>query len=169
MRKFLLGLVLASILAIGSAATAVASTPTNHHDTVVGIETGQPTAGLSPFAGYAFGQLPGPWAAGVAHGNLPTTQGAYGTITGGTFTLTSSRTVTGVFNFNAQGIQLLGTSSDEDSGLCTETYLISDTLQLVSPAGIGSFVAVLRHYGFLVAGHCQVFFATVSGTVDLIF
>jgi hypothetical protein len=135
----------------------------------VGIETGQPTFGVSPFAGYAFGQLPGPWTAAVAHGTLPTTQGAYGTITEGTFTLTSSRTVTGVFNLNEKGIQLLGTSSDEDSGFCTETYLISDTLKLLSPWGSGTFVAVLKHYGFLIAGHCQVFFATVSGTVDLSF
>jgi hypothetical protein len=169
MRKFLLSLALASTFTIGLAATAVAST--TYHDTVVGIETGQPTAGLSPFAGYAFGQLPGPWFAGVVHGNLPTTQGAYGEIyRGGYFTLTSgTRQIAGTFDPNPQGIQLIATSSDEDSGFCTQTYLISDTLKLVSPAGIGSFVAILRHYGFMVGGQCAVFGATVSGTVDLIF
>jgi hypothetical protein len=167
MRKFLLSLALASTFTIGLAATAVAST--TYHDTVVGIETGQPTAGLSPFAGYAFGQLPGPWAAGVVHGTLPTNPGDYGAIITGNFTLRSSQTVTGTFNPNLHGIQMLAASSDEDSGFCTQTYLISDTLQLTSPNGSGSFVAILRHYGFLVGGQCAVFAATVSGTVDLTF
>jgi hypothetical protein len=170
MRKLLLSLVLASTFAIGSAATAVASTPpTNHYDTVVGIETGAPTIGGSPFAGYAFGQLPGQWAALVAHGALPTDQNGFGAILGGTFTLRSQPTVTGIFNANLQGIQMLASSSDEDSGFCTQTYLISDGLLLTTPAGTGSFNATLVHYGFLVAGKCQVFFATVSGTVVLTF
>jgi hypothetical protein len=171
MRKFLLSLMLSMALAIGSAATVAASTARPYYDTVVGVETGQPTANTSPFAGYAFGQLPGPWTASVAHGNLPTTPGQTGAILTGGFALTTSSqgVVAGTFDYNPTGITMLGSSSDEDSGFCTQTYRIADTLTLVTKQGSGYFSATLTHYGFLVAGQCNVFFATVSGTIVLTF
>lgn len=161
MRKLLLSLMLAMALAIGSAATAVASPPKSYHDTVVGIETAKPLGDTSTFAGYAFGELPGFWTASVVHTGVP------GPITGGSFALKNSRFgVVGVFNTGT--ITMLGSSAD--GGFCTQTYRVSDTLSLVAPrTGSGSFGAILTHYGFLVAGQCIPFFATVYGSVTLTF
>src|SRR5450759_795762 len=96
MRKLLLSLMLAMTLAIGSAATALAST--TYKDTVVGVETAVPTGSTSTFAGYASGQLPGLWTASVVHGSLPTSQSGPGAITSGTFALFSSTVVSGIFD-----------------------------------------------------------------------
>lgn len=157
MRKLLLSVMLAMALAIGSAASAVAST--KYSDTVVGIETAVPT-GASPFAGTASGQLPGVWSASVVHGPLPTTQGGTGAISGGTFALVSSTVVSGTFKTGT--ITLI-------SGSCTQTFHVQDNLLLLSPSGTGHFDAYLTHYGFMFAGHCTIFFATIHGSVTLKF
>jgi hypothetical protein len=78
--------------------------------------------------------------------------------------------VTGVFDQKSDAITMLASSSDEDSGFCTQTYQITDTLKYVKTlTGTGSFSAILTHYGVLVADQCTAFFATVSGTVVLTF
>ena len=167
MHKLLLSVMLALALAVGSAATAAAS-PNSYHDTVVGIETAPPLGDTSTFAGFAFGQLPGLWTASVNHGPLPTSPGGSAAINSGSFVLKNSRSgVVGVFIQNSTAITMLGSSPD--GGFCTQTYRVADTLSLIAPTGSGSFDAILTHYGFMVAGHCQVFFATVNGTVSLSF
>jgi hypothetical protein len=167
MRKLLLSVMLAMALAIGSAATAVASPPKSYQDTVVGIETAKPLGPTSTFAGYAFGELPGFWTASVDHGSLPTSPGEVGAITGGSFALKNRRFgVVGVFGTGT--ITMLRSSAG--GGFCTQTYQVSDTLSLVAPTtGVGSFGAILTHYGSLVAGQCIPFFATVYGSVTLTF
>src|SRR3989442_10753838 len=163
MYKLLLSVMRALALAVGSAATAAAS-PNSYPDTVVGIETALPQGNTSTFAGFAFGQLPGPWTASVSYTSVP------GAIIGGSFALKTSRfgVVKGSFDSNGGTITVFGPSSG--SGVCTQTYEGVDTLSLSGPTtGSGSFHAILTHYGFVVDGHCQVFFATVSGTVILSF
>ena len=161
MRKLLLSLMLAMTLAIGSAAIALASTPT-YKDTVVGIETAVPTGPTSTFAGYASGQLPGLWTASVVHGSLPISQGGPGAITGGTFALLSSTVVLGSFDSNSTAITLT-------SGTCTQTFHVVDNLKLLSPKGTGRFDAYLTHYGYMFNGNCTIFFATIHGSVRLTF
>jgi hypothetical protein len=160
MRKLLLSLMLAMTLAIGSAATALAST--TYKDTVVGVETAVPTGSTSTFAGYASGQLPGLWTASVVHGSLPTSQSGPGAITSGTFALFSSTVVSGIFDNSQTAITLT-------SGTCTQTFHVVDNLRLLSPTGTGHFDAYLTHYGYMFNGNCTIFFATIHGSVRLKF
>jgi len=163
MHKLLLSVMLALALAVGSAATAAAS-PNSYPDTVVGIETALPQGNTSTFAGFAFGQLPGPWTASVSYTSVP------GAIIGGSFALKTSRfgVVKGLFGATGGTIALLRSSSG--GGFCTQTYEVADTLSLGAPTtGSGTFDVILTHYGFVVADGCQVFFATVYGTVILSF
>jgi hypothetical protein len=162
-----LGLVLALL-----PSSAIAITQTTYHESVLGVETGQPTAcpapaqagtSLSSFAGFARGTLNGVFQIAVCHTAL--TPNA--TIVGGAFTFhNSSTTVTGSFadgTVSAESPSLIGS-------LCIQKYTVSGDLSSKTWTKIpGTFAGKLVHYGLLTGGSCNpVFFATISGTADFV-
>lgn len=162
-----LGLVLALL-----PSSAIAITQTTYHESVLGIETGQPTAcpapatpgtSLSSFAGFARGTLNGVFQIAVCH----TALALDATIVGGTFTFHNSRTtVTGSF---ADGT-VAAESPQVIDGLCIQKYTVSGHLFTKAWAKIpGTFAGKLVHYGLLTGGSCNpVFFATISGVADFV-
>jgi hypothetical protein len=160
-----LGLVLALL-----PSSAIALTQTTYHESVLGIETGQPTACLAPapgtslssFAGFARGTLNGVFQIAVCHTALPNA-----TIVGGTFTFhNSSTTVTGKFGSGTVSAE----SPQVIDGLCIQKYTVSGDLSSKTWSKIrGNFAGKLVHYGLLTGGSCNpVFFATISGTADFV-
>jgi hypothetical protein len=162
-----LGLVLALL-----PSSAIASTPTTYQESVLGVETGQPTAcpdpapassSLSSFAGIARGTLNGVFQIAVCHTALAPSA----TILGGTFTLRNNRTtVTGYF---APGGTVTAESPYVIGSLCIQKYTVSGGLFSKTWTKIpGIFAGKLVHYGLLTGTSCDpVFFATISGTATL--
>lgn len=152
----------AVILVVASPASA--STPSY---ALAGIETGIPQpAGTdestSPFAGTAFSWSAGfaTWSAHVTHYSLAACASlGTGCITGGDFSLSGTRTITGTF---VSGSIALVSGSPVT---CTSTavYGVSGTVALAG-GGTAVFNAKLTHYEVDLFGSCVPYFATVSGT-----
>ncbi|HEY3522645.1 MAG TPA: hypothetical protein VGK63_02985 [Candidatus Limnocylindrales bacterium] len=105
------------------------------------------------------------WNAVVDHTPLSTTA----TVTGGYADLLTSRLVHIRGTFSDGSVALV----DQQSGCGTQTYSVRGTLSNVSRSdsrrtGTGTFVATLTHYRVWI-GWCQVYSASVSGTIGLSF
>jgi hypothetical protein len=149
-----LGLVLALLPSSVSAMT--------YHESVLGVETGppQPTDlckspnSVSSFAGIASGRLDGVFQIAVCHAPLTTSA----EIKGGTFVISNGvRTITGMFTSGL--VSYVNTAFL--GSLCIQTYSVTGTLSS------GAFAGTLVHYGSVVGGSCNIFFATISGRATL--
>jgi hypothetical protein len=155
-------------LVLMSESIANASTTTTYDDSLSGVEY-YATPTLGAFTGTASGDLPGTFDTQVQHTPLTTTA----TITGGSFTLytiigNALATVSGQFKDG------LVTQTDKMKGGCrNQHYAVTGALQNVgvggAGTGTGSFDATLTHYRVRVGRECITYFATIAGTVSLIF
>lgn len=157
---------LVPILAIALAllpSSAIAST--TYEESVLGVETGNPTPcggtdSLSSFAGIASGTIDGVFQIAVCHTPLSL---AVATIKSGTFVLRDDET-TVLGGFASGGLVSPISASPLTGFFCTQTFGVSGGL---TPRG--HFAGVLVHYGYVVAGSCNVKFATISGNATLTF
>jgi hypothetical protein len=154
---------LVPVIAFGLAllpSSAFASTL--YTESVIGVETGQPTAcpasaldSLSSFAGYARGTLNGVFQIAVCHAPL-SASGAK--IDGGTFAISNgTKTIAGAFTSG----EVFPPSLYVTGSLCIQKYVVSGALSS------GKFAGTLVHYGFWTGSSCSVFFATISGKATL--
>lgn len=149
--------VLVPVLALALAllpSSTMASTPV-YHESVSGVETGQPTAcgpySLSSFAGIARGDLNGVFQIAVCHDALPNAS-----IYGGSYWLSDgTTTVRGLFGAGGTVSPL---SSIRTGSLCVEKFRVS--------GGPLHLDGRLVHYGHW-TGTCNIFFATISGSADI--
>jgi len=158
---------IAALAAVAVVVASPASAATTPRYSVSGIETGIPqSAGgdesTSPFAGTAFSWSAGlaAWAAHVTHHSLDACAAlGDGCITGGDFSLSGSRSITGTFESGSIGL-ISGSSVT-----CTSTavYAVSGVVDLTG-GGTATFSARLTHYQVKLFGACVPYFATVSGT-----
>lgn len=161
---------IAILVAALAAVAAVAASPTSATTpryALSGIETGipQPADGdesTSPFAGTAFSWSAGfaTWNAHVTHHSLAACASLGDScITGGDFSLSGARTVSG--QFESGSIALVSGSPVT----CTSTavYQVAGVVDLES-GGRATFTARLTHYQVRLFGACVPYFATVSGT-----
>jgi hypothetical protein len=133
--------------------------------TVAGIETSIPTNNTSTFAGSALGSSldTALWRASVVHDPLsgcPFGSGTSCTITGGSFSLTSS-----------SGAQISGafvggtiTPVAQQAPCGKQVFAVTGTLDTTS--GLAAFAATLTHYRALLFGTCITYFATITGAVQ---
>lgn len=143
-----------------------ADAATTYTDALSGIEYfATSTEGF--FTGTASGDLPGTFDTQVIHTPLDTTA----TITGGSFTL---YTVIGGNATTVTGMFASGTVSQVDKnkhGCRDQHFAVSGTLTNagVDGSGTGTFEATLTHYRTRVGAQCITYFATIIGSVSLIF
>jgi hypothetical protein len=162
--------VVAALASAAVVAVSPASAGTTPRYTVSGIETGIPqSAGVdestSPFAGVGFSWTAGfaTWTAHVTHYGLDSSQcGSLtltGCITGGDFSLSGRRTITGTF---ASG-SIVSISGSAVTCTSTAVYGVTGVVDL-NGGGTATFAALLTHYQVKLFGTCVPYFATVSGT-----
>jgi hypothetical protein len=163
MKRFYLTVPVFAVLLALLPSTALAST--QYQESVFGIETGTPQSTLacpspnsvSSFAGVAKGTLRGVFAIAVCHDPLAPNA----TIRGGTFVVSNGTTsVAGAFE---PGGSVTYVTTAVIGSLCIQKFAVSGQLD----PGPGHFAGNLLHYGALVAGSCNVFFATISGSAVL--
>jgi hypothetical protein len=166
MRRILVigSLVIAAFTLAASAGAAVTALSSTYQ--IVGIETGVPQNGVSPFAGIGVGSTGDQafWRAGIAHAPLGgcTTVGSTCAITGGTFTLTSDNGSRLDGTFTGGGVTLIS----QPPGCGRQEFAVSASMS--TTAGQERFTGVLTHYRFSFFGRCTVFSASVQGTVSAV-
>lgn len=162
---------LAVVCAVGislwTAATATAAQ--TYNDTISGFEYAF-TSTEGRFAGSASGDLPGYWNADVRHTPLCPSCTPTATITGGSFSLATTRN--GTFAV-ASGTFVGGTVQVTNAGSnCTnQTFAVNGILGGVgwwsAGSGTGTFSATLTHYRRSLLGSCVTYRASVRGTISL--
>jgi hypothetical protein len=112
------------------------------------------------FGGAANGQIPGGWLATVVHDPLTEDQAV--PITGGSFTLRSSRQreISGTFVDGAV------TPLDDSSTCANQRFAVAGTLAL-SGGGRGAFKVVLTHLQVPSDSGCQIYGAVVAGSLTV--
>jgi hypothetical protein len=161
--RFIGSLVLAALTFAVAAGAAAAPSLTYQ---VVGIETGVPQNGVSPFAGVGVSSTGDQvfWRAGIAHAPLGgcTTVGSTCAITGGTFTLTGDNGSRLDGTFTGGGVTLIS----QAAGCGRQEFGISASLSIA--VGQELFTGVLTHYRFGFLGTCTVYAASVRGTLTAV-
>ena len=144
-------LVVLAALGVLCALPATAGAATTY--TLTGIELNPSPA---TFAGLLVGQL-GSWRAVVQHDPLSYT----GTtaITGGTFTISTLLPAVQTTGTVDRGTIAAGQITSPNGITCTQTFVLSGTLN----GGTGAFAGVLTHYGILFGGRCNALAASFSG------
>ena len=168
LRRLTIFLVAALALLVAAPAAVAAQT---YSDTISGYEYAF-TSTEGRFAGSASGSLPGAWNADVHHTPLCRTCTPTATITGGSFSLATTRNgLTALVwgSFVGGTVQLMNRGAN-----CTnETFAVNGILGRVgwwtSGSGSGTFSATLTHYRRLVFGRCVTYGASVRGTLSLTF
>jgi hypothetical protein len=167
MRRIVVAVATCAAVAVVVVSPASAAVP---RYSVSGVETGVPQSNggdlsTSPFAGTAFSWTAGfaTWTAHVQHHALDSndcgTLASTGCITGGDFSLSGTKTITGTF---VSGSIVLLSGSPVT---CTSTavYGVTGAVAL-SGGGTATFAARLTHYQVKLFGSCVPYFGTVSGT-----
>ena len=170
MFRFLRRLALPSILALSASLTttsAALAAAISSSYAITGYEY-YATSTQGRFAGTASGEAgdSATWRAIVDHTPLATTA----EITGGSADLVTSNLVAVHGTFSGGSVSLVS----EQAGCGTQTYEVEGTLQRVTRSdsrhkGRGTFAATLTHYRVSVLGLCQVYSASVRGTISLSF
>jgi hypothetical protein len=169
MRLRMIALIGVLMLALAAPADALAGQ--TYSDTISGQEYYY-TATDGRFAGAASGALPGDWNADVQHTKLCLSCTPTATITGGSFSLTTTLSgfpalVTG--KFTGGTVQVINRGAN-----CTnQTFAVNGILGSVgawySGHGSGVFATTLTHYRTSILGSCVTYGASVKGSLSLTF
>ena len=162
---------LIGVAMLALAAPTVALAAQTYSDTISGHEYYY-TSTDGRFAGTASGSLPGGWNADVQHTKLCLSCTPTATITGGSFSLTTTlggipTLVTG--KFTGGTVQVINKGAN-----CTnQTFAVNGILGSVGPwyggHGSGSFTTTLTHYRTPIFGSCVTYGASVKGSLSLTF
>jgi hypothetical protein len=161
-------ILLAAVLAL-LVAQATAAAAQTYNDTISGFEYAF-TSTEGRFAGTASGALPGSWNADVQHTPLCLSCTPTATITGGSFSLVTTRNgfpelVSGAFVGGTVQVTNVGANCSN------QTFAVNGILGNVgwwsSGSGTGTFTATLTHFRRSVFGRCITFGASVGGTLSL--
>jgi hypothetical protein len=165
-RRWIILLAAALALLVAPATAAAAQT---YSDTISGYEYAF-TSTDGRFAGTASGALPGSWNADVQHTALCLSCTPTPTITGGSFSLVTTRNgfpalVSGDFVGGTVQVTNVG------SNCSNQTFAVDGILGNVgwwSPgSGTGTFRATLTHFRHSILGKCVTYGASVRGTLTL--
>ena len=165
-RRLIILLVAALGLLVAPATAAAAQT---YSDTVSGYEYAF-TSTDGKFAGTASGALPGSWNADVQHTPLCLSCTPTATVTGGSFSLATTRNglaalVSGAFVGGTVQVTNVG------SNCSNQTFAVNGILGHVgwwsSGSGSGTFRVTLTHYRHSIFGRCLTYGASVRGTLSL--
>jgi len=165
-RRWIILLAAALALLVAPATAAAAQT---YSDTISGYEYAF-TSTDGRFAGTASGALPGSWNADVQHTALCLSCTPTATITGGSFSLVTTRNgfpalVSGDFVGGTVQVTNVG------SNCSNQTFAVDGILVNVgwwSPgSGTGTFRATLTHFRHSILGRCVTYGASVRGTLTL--
>jgi hypothetical protein len=164
MRRIVVLVAACAAAAIVVASPASAATP---RYALSGVETGipQPVGGdesTSPFAGTALSFTAGfaTWSAHVTHHSLDACASLGNScITGGTFSVSGTRTISGTFT----GGSISSVSGSAATCTSKAVYAVNGVVA-VAGGGTATFSVRLTHYQVEFLGTCVPYFATVSGT-----
>jgi hypothetical protein len=165
-RRSIILLVAALGLLVAPATAAAAQT---YSDTISGYEYAF-TSTDGKFAGTASGALPGSWNADVQHTPLCLSCTPTSTVTGGSFSLATTRNglpalVSGAFVGGTVQVTNVG------SNCSNQTFAVNGILGHVgwwsSGSGSGTFRVTLTHYRHSIFGRCLTYGASVRGTLSL--
>ena len=170
MFRFLRRLTLPSVLALSASimvTSAAAAATVSDTYSITGFEY-YATATQGRFAGTATGASgdSATWRAIVDHTPLTTSA----EITGGSAVLLTSNLVAVRGTFSGGSVSIVS----EEAGCGNQIYDVAGTLSNVTRSdsprkGSGTFSATLTHYRVSVFGSCQVYSASVRGTINLSF
>jgi hypothetical protein len=165
-RRSIILLVAALGLLVAPATAAAAQT---YSDTISGYEYAF-TSTDGKFAGTASGALPGSWNADVQHTPLCLSCTPTATVTGGSFSLATTRNglpalVSGAIVGGTVQVTNVG------SNCSNQTFAVNGILGHVgwwsSGSGSGTFRVTLTHYRHSIFGRCLTYGASVRGTLSL--